>query len=127
MIVRFISGFISGSQPESTPEGDSPILYVSGTPGTGKTALVNAVLGDMRDELADAHVSVITVNCMAVNDVDALYTRLVEDLSKGGKKPGRGRQVKESSFQAVDRLLTKQRAKWSVRVRCMGLSGLTYL
>lgn len=111
MITRFISAFLGSSKAESTSNSDSSILYISGTPGTGKTALVNTVLGDMRDDLADAQVSVITVNCMAVNDVEALYARLVEDLSKSsqqGKKTHRGRQVKETSLQAVGRLLNEQ-------------------
>ena len=117
VITRFISGFVSTSDSESTKVSDASILYISGTPGTGKTALVNTILGDMRDELAAAQVSVITVNCMAVNDVEALYSRLVEDLSKeavSGKKAGRGRKLKETSLQAVSRLLDEQRAKWSV-------------
>ncbi|GJE94901.1 AAA domain-containing protein [Phanerochaete sordida] len=111
VITRFVSAFVSASQDGPPAADDASILYVSGTPGTGKTALVNSVLGDMRDELADAGVSVISVNCMAVNDVEALYARLVEDLSKGGKRSGRGRKPKETSLQAVDRLLNEQNAK----------------
>ena len=115
VITRFISEFISTSDSKSTKDSDTSVLYISGSPGTGKTALVNAVLGEMKEQLTAAQASVITINCMAVNDVDALYNKLVEDLSKesiDGKRGARGRKAKETSLRAINRLLGNQNAKW---------------
>lgn len=115
VIARFISDFISTSECMSAKVSDASILYISGSPGTGKTALVNAILDDMREQLSVAQVAVIAVNCMAVNDIDALYEKLVEDLGKQstpGKKASRGRKPKETSLKAVCRLLDEQSAKW---------------
>jgi cell division control protein 6 len=48
-------------------------LFISGTPGSGKTALVNFVLASLEhcDDL-----EVLTVNCMAFHNVDAVGTSL---------------------------------------------------
>jgi cell division control protein 6 len=116
VITRFISGFTSlSSEDESTESADASILYISGSPGTGKTALVNAVVDETKVELDMAQVSVAAVNCMAVNDIDALYDRLGEELSKAtllGKKSSRSRKVKETSLQALSRLLSESDSKW---------------
>jgi cell division control protein 6 len=53
-------------------ESDNNTLYISGSPGTGKTALVNAVLRDQAN--------VIFINCMAVNSTEALCEQLIEEL-----------------------------------------------
>ena len=114
VITRFISDFISIG-PTSTKDSDASVLYISGSPGTGKTALVNAILDEMREQLTAAKTSVITVNCMAVNDLDALYSKLVDDLSEeglDGKRGIRGRKAKETSLQAINRLLGDRDTKW---------------
>ncbi|KAJ7282967.1 hypothetical protein C8J57DRAFT_1219121 [Mycena rebaudengoi] len=59
-----ISAFFSSLETEADLV-EYTSLYISGSPGTGKTALVN---------------SVISINCMALNSVDALWERLVEEL-----------------------------------------------
>ena len=116
VITRFISGFTAiSSEDESTKSSSASILYISGTPGTGKTALVNSVLDGVKVELEMAQVSVVTVNCMALNDVDALYMRLTEELGKSsilGKKAGRGNKVKETALQALSRLLSEENPRW---------------
>jgi cell division control protein 6 len=84
----------------------SSTLYISGSPGSGKTALVNSVL----DSLDDSGVRVITVNCMALNSVDALWERLLEEVSAGAKKP---RAKSTSVKEGLDRALSDNKTKWS--------------
>lgn len=72
------------------------LLYVSGSPGTGKTALVNAVIASTQ---VNNNVKIIFLNCMTMSSADALWEKLEEELlgvSKGkagkrspGKKNGR--------------------------------------
>ncbi|KAJ7045822.1 P-loop containing nucleoside triphosphate hydrolase protein [Mycena alexandri] len=68
-------------------------LYISGSPGTGKTALVNAVLRTLYVD----QVKIIAINCMALNSVDTLWERLIEELSatadKKRKTAGRARKL----------------------------------
>ncbi|KII92347.1 hypothetical protein PLICRDRAFT_37115 [Plicaturopsis crispa FD-325 SS-3] len=64
-------------------------MYISGAPGSGKTALVNAVLEGR---------SVVFVNCMAVPSVDAFWEELrarITDCTpaKTAKGKGKGRQA----------------------------------
>ncbi|KAJ7495965.1 P-loop containing nucleoside triphosphate hydrolase protein [Mycena galericulata] len=79
-------------------------LYISGSPGTGKTALVNSILRT----LGVGQVKVITINCMALNSVDALWERLIEELGGTAEKKRKtaGRPKKLQGRDAVDALLT---------------------
>lgn len=52
-------------------------LYVSGPPGTGKSALVNEVCDELRTVEA---VQIAYVNCMSVNTAQDLFGKLVDDL-----------------------------------------------
>jgi cell division control protein 6 len=73
-------------------------LYISGSPGTGKTALVNSVLRDL-------DVNIISINCMALNSVDALWERLLDDLESG--KKNKTRIKKTRGKDAVEKMLCK--------------------
>jgi cell division control protein 6 len=79
-------------------------LYISGLPGSGKTALVNSVL----DKLDSSDLKVISINCMALNGIDALWERLLEELDD--KKKSRTKQV--SGQEAVERVLSTMKTQW---------------
>jgi cell division control protein 6 len=67
-------------------------LYISGSPGTGKTALVNSVL---RPYSNDTKLRIISINCMALNSLDELWDRIVEELVPGGLSKNKGRGAKK--------------------------------
>lgn len=118
-ITRFISRFISSESESPAAEDsdtDASVLYISGTPGTGKTVLVNSVVAALSEQFATVRTNVITVNCMALNDVDALYDRLHEDLSRGPSTPKKrkGQKGKVSSLDGVDAMLGSEKVKWYV-------------
>lgn len=87
-------------------------LYISGSPGTGKTALVNAVLCDLNKSQTD--VKVISINCMALNNVDALWVHLLDELLDGKKVKGQqGRKLK--GREGVLKALSEMRhLRWCV-------------
>jgi cell division control protein 6 len=87
-------------------------LYISGSPGTGKTALVNSVLRTLDIN----QVKVITINCMALNSVDTLWERLIEELGATADKKRKiaGRPKKVQGKDTVDALLTVLSTKWLV-------------
>ncbi|KAF8627835.1 hypothetical protein AX15_004252 [Amanita polypyramis BW_CC] len=68
-----ITNFI---QPFVNEEAIQRCLYISGSPGTGKTALLNSVLQTLNSDLCN----VISINCMILNGVDALWKKLFDDL-----------------------------------------------
>ncbi|KAG2361336.1 P-loop containing nucleoside triphosphate hydrolase protein [Suillus spraguei] len=86
-------------------------LYISGTPGTGKTALVNSVLRSFEGSEGTSDLRVISINCMALDGLDALWDRLHEELcctraSKNATKP-----CKVKGKQAVERALSTLKHK----------------
>lgn len=110
-ITDFVSTFL---QPSSSTVAPS-ILYISGSPGTGKTALVNNILGSLRDELENAEISVVTVNCMALNNIDALLEQLIEHFrsaEESTKKGARARKPKISTMQILNSLFSQAARRW---------------
>jgi len=83
-------------------------LFISGSPGTGKTALVNSIIRSLHDD--DDQVQVISINCMALQNVDALWKRLIEDLGASRQRPTRAK--KAHNRNAVEALLSSLETKW---------------
>lgn len=107
-IVEFLAPFIDGTSMADDEVPSS--MFISGSPGTGKTALVNAIIRDL--STADqSNFKVVFINCMALKDVDALWERMIEDLSDGPKRkiPG-GKKAK--GREAVTSLLDSLTGKW---------------
>jgi cell division control protein 6 len=105
-ITNFISEFIS-SRP--TSEATRPVLYISGSPGCGKTALVNSILATFEVELLENNVKFVVINCMALNGLEAVWERMVEELGSPDKREGKVR-----SCEIVGKLLSNRTSKWSV-------------
>ncbi|KAM4595807.1 cell division control protein 6 homolog isoform 2-T2 [Fundulus diaphanus] len=61
-------------------------LYISGAPGTGKTACLNCVLQDMKAELAA--VKTVLVNCMSLRSSHAIFPLLAHRLKAAGGQGG---------------------------------------
>ncbi|XP_038835155.1 cell division control protein 6 homolog [Salvelinus namaycush] len=57
-------------------------LYISGAPGTGKTACLNCVLQEMKDELKE--IQTVVFNCMALRSSHAIFPLLAEKLGASG-------------------------------------------
>lgn len=100
--------FLGDSQVE-TNGVSSTSLYISGTPGTGKTALVNSILRSIPNDA-----KVVFINCMALNSVDALWERLIEEFDDGKKRKTAGRVKKVKGRDAVESLLSGYRTKWFI-------------
>ncbi|PFH52088.1 hypothetical protein AMATHDRAFT_141012 [Amanita thiersii Skay4041] len=69
VITTFLRSFINA-------ESSQRCLYISGTPGTGKTALLNCVAQQFTSECC----KVISLNCMALKNLDTFWERLFEEL-----------------------------------------------
>jgi cell division control protein 6 len=86
--------------------GDATSLYISGSPGCGKTALVNSVIATA--VLDENKVKVLSVNCMALKSIDALWERLV-DAFGGVKTKARS---KAKGHALVELTLKGLKTKW---------------
>ncbi|CAG0896228.1 unnamed protein product [Darwinula stevensoni] len=74
MEISFLHDFIS----ENLRKKNSASLYVSGPPGTGKTASINHILENFKDDLP-AHKAIL-INCMAVKNVSSVYFHIAKGL-----------------------------------------------
>ncbi|XP_061882344.1 cell division control protein 6 homolog isoform X2 [Entelurus aequoreus] len=69
-----ISSFLRDTAARRLPGG----LYISGAPGTGKTACLDRVLLDMKEELVCVHTLII--NCMSVRSSHSIFPLLAHML-----------------------------------------------
>lgn len=103
-ITKFLDDFVA----EDAMQADGPTtLFISGTPGTGKTALVNSINQTLAKEHAD--VTIVFVNCMTVKTIDTLWDRIIEELRSIGGGPGRSK--KEKGLTGVLNLLSARNNK----------------
>ncbi|KAG0292576.1 AAA ATPase [Dissophora globulifera] len=78
-IRQFCEDHILKAQPGS--------MYISGQPGTGKTALLKEILKDLEPqmmtmkEVRKQDVKIVLVNCMTVKEPRQIYQRLLNELS----------------------------------------------
>ncbi|KAK0208035.1 P-loop containing nucleoside triphosphate hydrolase protein [Desarmillaria ectypa] len=101
IIHDFIIGFMAASLLDSDDANHSSCLYISGVPGTGKTALVNSVIRTLGNDI-----KVITINCMALSSIEALWERLHEKfertkVSSRTKKVTRGKDAVEALLNGL--------------------------
>jgi cell division control protein 6 len=97
-LLGFLSSFIDGTSIDHDTHTTS--MFISGAPGTGKTALVNAIIRDLLAK--NDHVKVISINCMALKSVDALWERIIEDLATTPRR----KPIKNKKTNSHDRLKT---------------------
>ncbi|XP_078080227.1 cell division control protein 6 homolog [Mustelus asterias] len=74
-ISQFIVGCVSEKKPGS--------LYVSGAPGTGKTACVERLIEDLKGKLGDT--IIISINCMSLRSSQTIFCSIVDKLFGKGK------------------------------------------
>ncbi|ESK97305.1 cell division control protein 6-like protein [Moniliophthora roreri MCA 2997] len=103
-IAHFISTFLDG-----VSEDNFHSLFISGAPGTGKTALIHSVIHDLQDE--DRDVKVVNFNCMAINDIEALWDRLLEELAIMQKGKATIKSKKLRGKEAIESILSKLKMK----------------
>lgn len=110
-ITQFLQAFVA----KDGMLADGPTtLFISGPPGTGKTALVNSINQELAKEHSD--VGFIFVNCMTVKTIDTLWDRIIDELRSIDGTPGRSK--KEKGMKAILNLLKARDSKLYVQVPC---------
>ncbi|KAJ1568894.1 AAA ATPase [Nowakowskiella sp. JEL0078] len=72
----------SNLNPDENSEINCSALYISGCPGTGKTAMVNEILESLQQEFQKSNCRIIKINCMALKSPDHIFKLLFEELSE---------------------------------------------
>lgn len=97
----FLLGFINETTADTGAAG-SRCLYISGVPGTGKTATVREVLRDLLAQKASgevAHFDVLEVNAMSLPDPALVYSELYRVITgTRGVAPAQAAQLLEKRF-----------------------------
>lgn len=66
--------------------GSRGALYISGVPGTGKSALLGEVLENLVQERKDIDIRVANINCMVIDRAELIFSRILHELS-GREEP----------------------------------------
>ncbi|XP_067168016.1 cell division control protein 6 homolog [Apteryx mantelli] len=83
VIKRFLKEHVCGERPGS--------LYISGAPGTGKTACLSRVLQDCKGELARSRT--VVLNCMRLSSSQAVFPAVAEQLGLQAAARAAGREI----------------------------------
>uniref|UniRef100_A0A803J8X8 Cell division control protein n=1 Tax=Xenopus tropicalis TaxID=8364 RepID=A0A803J8X8_XENTR len=89
-IKAFLTSHVSGGKPGS--------LYISGAPGTGKTACLNKLLQESKDDLKQC--KTVYINCMSLRSSQAVFPAIAEEIS-GGKSSIAAKDIVRSLEKTV--------------------------
>lgn len=83
-------------------------LYISGQPGTGKTALLKEILRDMKPEMEEGEheIKTMVINCMTIKDPRLVYSKLLEEMGAAVES-----KDKDSVIKALESLVLKSSEK----------------
>ncbi|XP_043910953.1 cell division control protein 6 homolog [Protopterus annectens] len=70
IINHFLKDHVSGKKPGS--------LYISGAPGTGKTACLTTILNNFKSTVSNTRT--ICINCMSMRNSQSIFLRIAEEL-----------------------------------------------
>jgi len=108
VIREFLDSF--GTDTDDDAKSKS-ILYISGSPGTGKSALVNSILTSSQCA-SELEIRTIFLNCMAFRNVDVLWDRLAEEFITSTAKRTKKTKKLSSRDLVIDFLEQNQDRKW---------------
>uniref|UniRef100_A0A8C0H7S1 Cell division control protein n=1 Tax=Chelonoidis abingdonii TaxID=106734 RepID=A0A8C0H7S1_CHEAB len=101
-IRRFLKEHVCGEKPGS--------LYISGAPGTGKTACLSRILQDFQNELLGS--KTIVLNCMSLSSSQAVFPAIAEQMGQQGAPKVSGREL----VRKLEKQLTAQGTPMTVLV-----------
>ncbi|XP_025022601.1 cell division control protein 6 homolog isoform X2 [Python bivittatus] len=102
VLLRFLQEHVCRKKPGS--------LYISGAPGTGKTACLNRALLDLKAELTDSQITVL--NCMALRTSQAVFPAIAEELGLAGA----AKAAKGDVIRKLEKWLTSESASMALVV-----------
>ncbi|NP_001084440.1 cell division cycle 6 L homeolog [Xenopus laevis] len=92
-IKTFLTSHVSDGKPGS--------LYISGAPGTGKTACLNKLLQESKDDLQQC--KTVYINCMSLRSSQAVFPAIAEEIS-GGKSSLAAKDI----VRSLEKLVTSK-------------------
>lgn len=104
-VASFLQPFIDGPSPDRS-SCEQTSLYISGSPGTGKTALVMSVLATTQyDGVRTAY-----INCMGLKDINVMWGRVLPALGEASSS-AKGKNI-PSSLHRFEKKLQEVDFRW---------------
>lgn len=103
LLTEFLASFVAGTAQNS----DKLAAYISGAPGTGKTALVSEVLRGVEKD----GIKGIYVNCTGLKEENSVWARVLEE---GGFHVPKGKGSAALDKRKFETALKAQGVKWQV-------------
>ncbi|XP_027714275.1 cell division control protein 6 homolog [Vombatus ursinus] len=79
-------------------------LYVSGAPGTGKTACLNRILQDLKEELEDT--KIVVLNCMSLRTSQAVFPAIAQEICQESISKSSGKDL----MRKLEKHMTSEKA-----------------
>lgn len=107
---KFVSDFLQSfiDHKPSPSKSANTSLYISGSPGTGKTALVLSVLSTTQDDA----VRTAYINCMGLKEINVLWGRVLPAL--GEPSTSNKGKAAASALHRFEQKLGEEDFKWCV-------------
>lgn len=90
-VTHFLLNHVCGEKPGS--------LYISGAPGTGKTACLNWILTDLKEKLGAS--APIFINCMSLRNSQTIFRTIADELFGKRKLKCRGKDFAKRLAQKL--------------------------
>ncbi|KAG9109215.1 AAA ATPase [Ceratobasidium sp. 392] len=97
VLTDFLSSFATGVANQSCDINQHSAAYISGAPGTGKTALVSEILRGV----ANGGLRGIYVNCTGLKEENSVWARVLEEGGFGASKGKATSGSEKKRFEAV--------------------------
>lgn len=108
-VSEFLRSAIEVSSKSASTAGRC--LYISGVPGTGKTATVREIIGELRGLLRNGNIGpfeAIEVNGMTLADPNLLYSELYSAIvGSRGLSSSRAQSLLEQRFASMDEIVSQ--------------------
>ncbi|KAG0327949.1 AAA ATPase [Podila humilis] len=93
-------------------------LYISGQPGTGKTALLKEVMRDMDSEFlaAEHEIKIVQINCMTIKDPKMVYQKVLEELGFDSDSKDKDGPVKAVESLVLEKSKSKNKSTLYVTI-----------
>lgn len=106
-ILNFINPFIASTSDDSIAAHATTSMYISGSPGTGKTALVSSILASLEVGATRS----LYVNCMGLKDISILWERVLSAIDVASASTSKGK-TSTSSLHRLEHVLSTSDFKW---------------
>ena len=96
IIISFLDNKVQSFIPSS--------MYISGNPGTGKSALIDELLATKRDDFKQCGIRVAKINCMSILESKRIFSQILLELGIKISLQSASEFTSQRAFEEIQRL-----------------------